>query len=131
MKSPQGSPISHQSERVVQAQLDAYNARDLEGWLATYSEDAEQFLLHAGSLAKGHEAIRRRMAERFNDPRLRAVLVHCTVMEHIVVDHELVTRTMPDGLAEIEMICIDEVHDGKIVNATFAIGQARPLDDAA
>jgi len=67
------------------------------------------------------------MEERFRDPHLHARLVHRTTMENIVVDHELVTRTFPDGLAVVEMICIYEVQAGKIIKASFAIGQARPL----
>ena len=47
------------------------------------------------------------------------------------MDHEVVTRMLPDGLAEVEMICMYEVHQGKIVNATFAIGQARPVGPSA
>jgi hypothetical protein len=125
MTMPAFSPTARESERVVQAQLDAYNARDLDAWLATYREDAEQFMLHAGSLAKGHGAIRQRMEERFKDPKLHATLLHRTVMESTVVDHERVTRTTPDGLAEVEMICIYEVSGGKIVKATFAIGPMR------
>jgi hypothetical protein len=109
-------------------QLDAYNARDLDAWVATYSDDAEQFLLHGDSLAKGRAAIRRRMEDRFNDPQLHAKLVHRITMENTVVDHELVTRTMPDGFAEIEMICVYEVNAGKITKATFAFGQARPIE---
>ena len=66
------------------------------------------------------------MLERFNDPALHAELVSRTVMENIVVDHEFVTRTFPEGLETIEMICIYEVQAGPIVKATFAIGQARP-----
>ena len=126
MKTPPLSETSRQSERVVQAQFEAYNARDLDAWLATYSEDAEQFLLHGGSLAQGHAAIRQRMADRFEDPNLHATLLHRIVMEHTVVDHERVTRTFPDGLADIDMICVYEVADGRIQKATFAIGQARP-----
>ncbi len=122
---PPLSPISRESERVVQIQLDAYNSRDLDAWLSTYSEDAEQFMLHMGSLAKGHAAIRKRMEERFQDPNLHAKLLNRVVMETTVVDHELVTRTLPDGLAEVEMICMYEVKSGKIVNATFAVGQMR------
>jgi len=34
-------------EVVIQRQLDAYNAHDLEAWLATYAEDAQQFELIA------------------------------------------------------------------------------------
>ena len=114
------------AESVVQQQLEAYNARDLEGWLATYKDDAEQYLLHGGLLASGHDAIRKRMEDRFNDTALHAELVLRTVMDNIVVDHEFVTRTFPDGLTTVEMICVYEVHAGLIVKATFAIGQARP-----
>jgi hypothetical protein len=119
-------PLLIKAETVVQRQLEAYNARDLERWLATYAADAEQYLLHAGLLASGREAIRKRMTDRFNDLALHAELVSRTVMDNIVVDHELVTRTCPDGLETVEMICIYEVHAGLIAKATFAIGQARP-----
>jgi ketosteroid isomerase-like protein len=47
-------------EVVVQRQLDAYNAKDLDAWLSTYAEDAKQFELGGGLLAHGHEAIRAR-----------------------------------------------------------------------
>ncbi len=133
MKPPKPSKPSNmslESERVVQAQLDAYNARDLDAWLATYSEDAEQFVRPGGLVAKGHAAIRKRMEERFKDPHLHAKLLHRIAMETTVVDHEVVTRMLPDGLAEIEMICHYEVQDGKIEHATFAIGQARPTGGA-
>jgi hypothetical protein len=131
MELPQPSPISVASATVVQRQLDAYNARNLDGWLATYSQDAEQFMLHGGLLASGRDAIRKRMEERFRDPSLHAQLVHRISMENVVVDHELVTRTLPDGPAITEMVCIYEVHAGQIIKATFAIGQARPADSAA
>ena len=47
------------------------------------------------------------------------------VVQAIVVDHELVTRTFPDGPGAVEMVCVYEVNAGKIVKATFAIGQTR------
>jgi hypothetical protein len=117
--------LTVKAESVVQQQLEAYNARDLEAWLATYKDDAEQYLLHGGLLASGHDAIRKRMADRFNDTALHAELVSRTVMDNVVVDHEFVTRTFPDGLTTVEMICIYEVQAGLIIKATFAIGQAR------
>jgi hypothetical protein len=118
-------PTRLPAEQVAQQQLDAYNARDLDAWLKTYAVDAEQHLLHAGTLAVGHQAIRSRMEERFRDPALHAELKARTVMDNIVVDHEYVTRSAPDGHVEIEMICIYEIAAGLIVKATFAIGQAR------
>jgi hypothetical protein len=125
---PSALALRIQPETVVQQQLDAYNARDLEAWLATYKDDAEQYLLHAGLLASGREAIRKRMVDRFIDPTLHAQLVSRTVMDNIVIDHEFMTRTLPDGLATTEMICIYEVWAGLIVKATFAIGTARPQE---
>lgn len=114
------------AKELIQRQLDAYNARDIEAWLSTYHEEAEQHLLHGGLLATGHEAIRRRMIDRFSDPAMQARLISRAVMEKVVVDHEFVTRTVADGLEEVEMICIYEVDSSKIVRATFAIGKARP-----
>jgi hypothetical protein len=131
MNAPKPSSLSLESEVVVQRQLDAYNARDLEAWLATYSADAEQFMLHGGLLASGRDAIRSRMQERFTDRALRAQLLSRVCMENIVIDHELVTRTFPDGLAQVEMVCLYEVNAGAITKATFAIGQARPVAGAA
>ena len=118
-------------EQVVQQQLDAYNSRDIDAWLATYAADAEQYLLHGEPLASGIEAIRARMQDRFADPALHADLVSRTVMDNIVVDHEFVTRTFPEGVGRIEMICIYEVHAGRIRKATFAIGQAVGVDQCA
>ncbi len=127
MNTDQQSQISKSSEAVVQAQLDAYNARDLDAWLDTYSEEAEQFLLHSGELAKGRDAIRVRMVDRFKDEKLHAHLHHRIAMEHIVVDHEVVTRSSADGLETVEMICVYEVRGGKILKASFAFGQTRSV----
>lgn len=63
------------AEQVVQRQLDAYNARDIDALVATHADNAEQHLLHAGVMAAVRDAIRDRMAERFSDPALRAELV--------------------------------------------------------
>lgn len=112
---------------MVQAQLDAYNARDLEAWLATYGEDAEQCLLHVGLLAKGRDAIRKRMEDRFKDPSLNAKLIQRTTLEGTVVDHEMVTRMSPTGLETVEMVCIYLVEAGKITKASFVMGAARPV----
>ena len=107
---------------VVERQLEAYNARNLDAIVSTYAPDAEQFLLHGDCLASGHDEIRRRMAVRFQEPDLHAVLLSRTVMGTLVVDHERVTRNFPEGRGTIEMICIYEVRDGLIRRGTFALG---------
>ncbi len=117
-------------ETVVQRQLDAYNARDLLAWLATYAEDAQQFELPARLLAAGHAEIRARSATRFTEPNLHARLIQRSVMGHIVIDHEEVTRTFPEGPGRIEMMCIYEVRNGRIQTGSFAFGEKR-LDGVA
>ena len=113
-------------EVVVQRQLDAYNARDLEAWLATYAEDARQFEFPAKLLATGHAEIRARTTS-LHEPNIHARLLKRSVMGSIVVDHEEVTRTFPEGPGRIELVCIYEVRAGKIQNATFVFG-AKMLD---
>ena len=109
-------------ETIVQRQLDAYNAKDLDAWLATYAEDAKQFALGGELLAAGHAAIRARTTPRFSEPNLFAKLLSRTVMGNVVIDHEEVTRTFPEGPGHVELVCIYQVAHGKIQSATFNIG---------
>ncbi len=113
---------SSDAAAVVQRQLDAYNAKDMEGWLATYSVQAEQFLLHGERIAYGHDELRERMRLRFAEPDLHAQLVSRMVMGHVVVDLEHITRNFPEGKGVVAMVCVYEVVDGLIVKASFATG---------
>jgi putative hydrolase of HD superfamily len=107
---------------VVQAQLDAFNARDIDALMDTYAPDAEQFALHGERLAKGHDELRPRYMARFAEPDLFARLLSRTVMGSIVVDFELITRNFPEGTGTLEMLCVYEVADGRIRRASFAPG---------
>ena len=109
-------------EAVVQQQLDAYNARDLDTLLGTYAEDARQFEHPAKLLAQGHAQMRERFSQRFQEPNLHAKLLKRTVMGNVVIDHEDITRTFPEGTGRIELIAIYEVHDGRIQTASFIFG---------
>ena len=107
---------------VVQAQLDAYNAKDIDALMATYAPDAQQFTLHGAMLAEGHDAIRPRYIARFTEPDLHARLVTRSVVGNVVTDVEVVTRNFPEGLGTVEILCIYEVVDGRIARASFATG---------
>lgn len=110
---------------VVQRQLDAYNDKNIDGWLSTYAKDAKQFNLHGECLATGHEEMRKRIAVRFEEPDLHARLLSRIVMENIVVDHEVITRNFPEGKGEIEMLCVYEMASGLIQKASFSVGQPK------
>ena len=110
---------------VVQAQLDAFNAKDLDALMRTYAPDAQQFALHGALLAQGHDQIRPRYQERFLEPDLSARLLTRSVLGNFVTDLEIVTRNFPEGLGTVEMLCVYEVVDGSIVRASFAAGETR------
>ncbi|MDB5959388.1 MAG: steroid delta-isomerase [Massilia sp.] len=115
---------------VVQAQLDAFNAKDIDALMATYATDAEQFVLHGERLAQGHEQLRPRYLARFAEPDLHARLLTRTVMGNIVTDLELITRNFEEGKGTLEMLCVYEIVDGRIQRASFASG-AKTLELAA
>jgi GNAT superfamily N-acetyltransferase len=113
---------AHSPEAVVQRQLDAYNARDIDALLATYSDDAQIFEYPATLLASGRVQLRERFCSRFAETNLHAHLLRRTVMGHIVIDQESVTRTFPEGAGTIELIAIYEVREGRISAARFING---------
>jgi hypothetical protein len=110
---------------VVQRQLDAYNARDLDALLATYALDARQYEHPATLLATGHDAMRGRFSTRFQEPDLQARLVQRVVMDNLVFDHEIVTRNFPEGKGAVELVAIYEVVDGLIRSQVVKLGAKR------
>lgn len=112
-------------EALVQRQLDAYNDKNIDGWLSTYAKDAKQFSLHGECLATGHEEMCQRIAVRFAEPDLHARLLNRVVMGNVVVDHEVITRNFPEGKGEIEMLCVYEIENGLIKTASFSVGQPK------
>lgn len=109
---------------VVQAQLDAYNARDIDALLETYAQDAELHTLHGERLAKGREELRSRFLARFMEPDLFARLVSRIVIGNFVTDAEVITRNFPEGRGTVEMLCVYEVVNGRIQCASFATGES-------
>ena len=78
-------------------------------------------------LASGAAAFRERYTARFQEPHLCATLLSRMVMGHIVVDHEEVRRTFPEGPGKIRLLMIYEVQDGRIAKA-WSIAGERPVD---
>jgi hypothetical protein len=114
-------------ETIVQRQLDAYNAKDIAALMAVYAEDAQQFEHPTKLLAEGAAQIRERLVARFKEPNLHARLVNRIVAGNTVIDHEIVTRTFPEGPGKIELVAIYEVQNDRIAKAWFIFG-AKTLD---
>ena len=110
-------------EALVQRQLDAYNARDIDALMRTYHSEAKQFEFPAKLLASGSAEIRQRFLARFAEPNLKAKLNRRIIHGSFAIDHETVTRTFPEGAGTIELTAIYEVEAGLIRNAWFIFGK--------
>jgi hypothetical protein len=108
---------------VVQRQLDAYNARDIDAVMATYADAVEHFEFPSTPVATGAEQVRERLCVRLQEPNLHARLLGRTAMGNLVIDHELVTRDFPEGPGTVELIAMYEVQGEKIVRAWFKFGE--------
>jgi len=103
---------------VVQRQLDAYNARDLAAFLATYRDDVTLYRPPAtepsltGKTALGEYYA----AQRFNLPALHADLIDRIAMGTKVIDHERIHGVRD---APFEAVAVYEVRAGLIARAWF------------
>jgi hypothetical protein len=105
-----------EAERVVQTQLDAYNRRDLDGFLETYAEEVTLSNFPDDVLSTGIEAMRERYGALFGrTPDLHAAITQRIVRGDYVIDHE---RVRADG-REFRAVAIYQVKDGKIQHVWF------------
>jgi len=107
---------------VVQRQLDAYNAKDVDTLLAIYADVAELYEHPSTLLARGSAALRERFAVRFKEPNLHAALLNRIVTGDIVIDQERITRTFPEGPGTLDLTMIYEVKAGRITRAWTIAG---------
>ncbi|RYY54754.1 MAG: amidohydrolase, partial [Chitinophagaceae bacterium] len=73
---------------LAQVQLNAYNAHDLEGFLAPYSDDVEVYTFPDKLLAKGKDQMRKMYGFLEKAPTLYCRLLNRIVQGNIVIDHE-------------------------------------------
>ena len=107
------------AEAVVQGQVEAYAARDIEAFLATYAEDAQLIRQVSGEIiAADREAMRPIYTELFEQsPELAITILRRTVSANLVIDQELVTGAR--GGKAVRAVAIYEVEDGLIQRVWF------------
>jgi len=107
------------TEKIVQKQLDSYNARDLQPYLDCFSEDVQVFGFPSGEMTySGKEKLREMYADIFeNSPTLHCQLINRIVFDNKVIDHEKVSGRK--GVDITEIVAIYEIENGLIVKAHF------------
>jgi hypothetical protein len=123
-KGQEADPIE-----VVGRQLEAYNAKDIDAFMACWAEDAQYFAFPSDLLAQGASQIRERHLARFKESDLFGRLIHRMSVGNLVIDKEAVTRTFPEGAGQVDVIAIYEVAGDKITKAWFKMGT--PVPDKA
>jgi hypothetical protein len=110
---------------LIDRQIVAYNAHDLEAFLATYSPNIELFEFPDKSIVKGAAAMRDRYKQRLADPILHVTIADRMVLGNKVIDHELIRRTWPEGPGNWEAVVIYEMDGGLITKCWFILGDKK------
>lgn len=104
-------------EAIVQRQLDAYNAQNLDAFCACFAEDCVLGDLNGAVTQRGAAAIRERYQSLFATyPENHAALVNRVVVGNVVIDHEDITRSPSE---RINAAAIYTVRGGLIARVDF------------
>jgi hypothetical protein len=104
---------------IAQAQLDAYNAQNLEKYVTYFTQDCVISGLNGTPTETSRDALQARYAKAFAQfPENKAELKNRIAVGNTVLDHELVIRA-PGG-EQFEIIAIYTFRDGLISRVDFA-----------
>lgn len=111
------SELLHETpEQIVQRQLNAYNARDIDAFMATYSKDIELFNFPNTRTANNWEKMKQGYGKMFESiPNLFCEVKKRMVMGNIVIDEEYVRF----GEKYLNAIAIYEIEGQHILKVTF------------
>lgn len=101
---------------IVDAQLEAYNNRDINAFAATYTEDITLYRYPNTVSSTGNAQLKKDYGPFFqNTPDLHCEIINRMVIGNKVIDQEVVI--MNGG--KINAVAIYEVEDGKIAKVPF------------
>ena len=108
---------------VVDVQIEAYRAKDVERFLSYYADDASVVLFDGTTMMKDKEVMREQYGKLFADsPDLRVVIANRVAAGEFVVDEEHLTGGHAEGMpAEMTALCVYRVVEGKIARMMFLL----------
>ena len=112
----QNKRVSESPEAIVQKQLDAYNDRDIDAFLATYTEDVQLYNFPNKVTSEGQNAMRESYAGFFQ----RTLDLHCEIKNRIIIGNKVIDEeyvTMNGN--HFKAVAIYEVENGLISKVTF------------
>jgi imidazolonepropionase-like amidohydrolase len=110
------SLIKETPEAIIQRQLNAYNARDIEAFLNTYADDVELYDYDDKETTKGKEQMRKTYAGMFAGVKN----LYCEIENRIVLGNKVIDKEkVRAGTQTFRALAIYEVENGKIKKVTF------------
>lgn len=104
-------------ELLAEQQLVAYNARNIDAFLAPYADSVELYDYNGKLMGRGKEQMRKDYAQMFQQvPQLHCQLINRIVQGNVVIDHESVTGFGPKPL---RAVAIYTIRNRKIVKVEF------------
>ena len=108
--------VNPSPEYLVQQQLNAYNAHDLDAFLEPYAEDVELYEFPGKLIMKGKEAMRKDYEFLTKVPKLYCKIQKRIIQGNMVIDHEEVSGFGPKPLYAVAIYIIEF---GKITKVYF------------
>ena len=105
-------------EEIVQRQLDYYNAKDLDNFCSTYTEDVlVKNLTDDSIILEGKPALRERYKGRFLNKNLFAELTNRMVIGNKVIDYEEITGLKEGSI--VKAVAVYEIKNELISKVWF------------
>lgn len=103
-------------EQIVQRQVNAYNARNVEAFLSTYATDIELYNAQGELMMKGHDQLRTAYADLLR----RTPDLYCEIENRMVINNKVIDKEKVRINEEyVYSVAVYEVSNGKIVKVNF------------
>lgn len=110
--------LKESPEAIVQRQVNAYNARNIDAFLDTYAEDVELYNFPNELIYKGKDEMKKIYEPLFTaTPNLYCEIVNRMVVGNRIIDQEKVRAGKQTGKAT----AVYEIQNGKIKRVTFLL----------
>ena len=110
--------FSQTAEQVVQQQLEAYNARDIDAFMKVFHPEIELWTLGANSPSvSGWEAVGKVYKDLFDQsPDLHSIVINRSIIGNKVIDYERIFGRK-GSLEDVFLVMVYEVEEGLIRRA--------------
>ena len=108
--------LQESPEQIVQRQVNAYNARDIDAFLATYAENVKIYNESGQLIMEGHEQMRAGYADMFKT----VTNLYCEIENRMVINNKVIDKEkVRYNDSYIEAVAVYEVKKGKITKVNF------------